>query len=167
MSDFENAPKSYEYNASSETVYEQERPLRPARVKLASAITTSVLVLGGLAGGAAFAFTANDPAPVDPSPSVVPDPSQSTDPSVAPTETPTTNPTNLAADPTATTIAIPPVAFGDTDGQRDFHDGSGDDQGEKHHRPRPTVNPTPDPSATTPSFGGGSDDSGDDSGDDD
>lgn len=213
MADFDDAPKSFEYD-SGETVYQQEKPLRAGRAKMASAVTTSVLVLGGLAGGAAFAFTVNGPvapananagyaaltsdAPAGTQDTNVSNPNEATDVvagsgttsnseagssgsgsssnqggssqnGTAPAPEATPDPSS-STDPT---IAIPPVAFGDKDGERDFHDESSDDgnddnsstkSGDSKHKKH--YKPTPAPTSTSaPSFGGGDD--SEDSGEDD
>lgn len=186
----------FEYSGSnpSDVVYEQEAPLRSGRVGVATLVTTSVLVAVGLVGGAAFALsqasqstsvggvqTVDNPSPV----AAVPAPSGSAAPDAS------------AASPSSTphlsgkTIAVPPAAFEDNDGDRSFHPappaggaagsapapsvnpsapsfggGKGEhgDSGRpegEHHKPRPTAIPAPGSSAA-PNFGNGSDDGQDD-----
>lgn len=186
----------FEYSGSnpSDVVYEQEAPVRSGRVGVATLVTTSVLVAVGLVGGAAFALsqaaqstTVGGVEPVD-NPSPV---------AAVPAASAPATPDASAASPSATprltgkTIAVPPAAFEDNDGDRSFHPappaggaagagpvpsanpsapsfggGKGDhgDSGRpegEHHKPRPTAIPTPGSSAA-PNFGNGSDDGQDD-----
>ena len=185
----------FEYSGSnpSDVVYEQEAPVRGSRVGVATLVTTSVLVAVGLVGGAAFALSQATSSITVGGVQTVDNPSPVAEvPAASGSATPGTPSASASATPglSGKTIAVPPAAFEDNDGDRAFHPappagssagsapspsatpsapsfvGKGDhgDSGRQegeHHKPRPTAIPTPG-SSTAPSFGNGSDDGQDD-----
>lgn len=198
MANHKSGNDDFEYSgtAPSDVVYEQEAPVRSARYSVATLATTSVLVAVGLVGGAAFAISATLPAKQSSGSVQVTDGSgaatASTDassPMPSPSSSATAGDDDSGHKLSGKTIAIPPAAFDDKDGGRDFHPapqaggtgstaapsaapsapsfggGKGDREGDhregEHHKPRPGVTPAPGASAA-PNFGGGSDDEGED-----
>jgi hypothetical protein len=153
MSKHEDTNRDFEYNGSAPTdvEYVQERPVRSGKYSATAIVTTSLLVAGGIVGGAAFAIT-HAPQSASPATPVV-DASSSASPSaVAASPTPSTSPSGLPGKPHkfGKTISVPPAAFDDKDGGRDFHSA-----------PKPGATNAPTPGATpsslpsAPTFGGG------------
>ena len=112
--------------------------------KLLSASVTGVLVVAGLAGGAAFALTRM------PSEGASTIGSGSTANSNPSNQQPQTAEANATPGAPAKTIVVPPAAFDDKDGERNFHPkpGSGAAQASTSATPAPLA-------STPPSFGGG------------
>ena len=192
MANHKSGNDDFEYSgtAPSDVVYEQEAPVRSARYSVATLATTSVLVAVGLVGGAAFALSATLPAKQSSGSVQVTDGSGAATASTDASPIPSPSSSATAGDDdsghklSGKTIAIPPAAFDDKDGGRDFHPapqaggtgstaapsaapsapyfggGKGDREGD-HHKPRPGITPAPGASAA-PNFGGGSDDEGED-----
>jgi len=150
-----NEPKDFEYVAPNQPqyLYEKEIPENAGRrARAIGAVTTTILVVGGLVGGAAFAMGSlgNNTAPSSATVSTTTSqPTASTaavavaSPQAAPTETSTPR-----------TIAVPPASFSDEDGQRKFSKPSGSTG--------TVATATPAPAITgAPSFGGSDDGEGD------
>jgi hypothetical protein len=155
-------PNDYEYDGS-ESAEESVAPVRETgrsgRFHATTALTTAVLAAAGLLGGAAFALT-NSGGSLGPAtlPMVqAPSTESVANPSTAPVESATPSASASATtDSSASqgaaggkTIAVPPAAFQDKNGERDFH-GS---------KPAVSTSPvstaTPAVTAPAPSFGGG------------
>jgi hypothetical protein len=121
-----NEPKDFQYSVPNQPqyLYEKEIPENAGkRARAIGAVTTTILVAGGLVGGAAFAMGSLG---------------NNTTPSSATVSTTTIQPTSTAATatsatpdstPTATstprTIAVPPAPFSDEEGKRKFSKPSG------------------------------------------
>ena len=156
-------PNDYEYDGSEsieEAVESAKVAPRAARFRATTAVTTAVLAAAGLVGGAAFALTnSSGELGSDALPMVqIPAGESGVNPAAAPSQvaTPAATPTtDLSASQGATggkTIAVPPAAFEDKNGERDFHGGS---------KPAASSNPgataTPGATVAPPNFGGGDD----------
>lgn len=160
-------PKDYEYDGNDaldqESLANSASAARATRFKATTVVTTAVLAAAGLVGGAAFAMNEAPQLSGNTNPAVVvSDPSATannvvTAPSDSPVPTPTADDTSAAA-PAVTsgkTIAVPPAAFDDKKGERDFHTApaAGSANGSTSgSAPDPTSGAT----APAPSFGGGS-----------
>ena len=155
-------PNDYEYDGS-ESVDEAVAPVRETgrtgRFHATTALTTAVLAAAGLLGGAAFAITNSGGALGTSSLPMVQTPSTESvaNPSSAPTEvaspsaTATTDSSASQTTAGGKTIAVPPAAFEDKNGERDFH-GS-----KPAASTAPDATATPSATAPAPSFGGGGD----------
>jgi hypothetical protein len=152
-------PKSYEYTASEVDSSEPARPVRSLGSKVASIATSAVLVVGGIAGGAAFAMNVGAASAFDNAPNLAgdnagpggqqghipdggpgapskPGPGAGNQNSGQPSGSGQNGNGSGSNGSGGTTIAVPPVTFNDDGGGRDFHDDNangkddnGDDSG--------------------------------------
>jgi hypothetical protein len=145
-----NEPKDFEYVLPNQAqyLYEKEIPESASRrARAIGAVTTAILVVGGLVGGAAFAMGSlgNNAAP-----SSVTGATETTQPAASPAAVTAASPASTTAETSESrTIAVPPASFSDEDGQRKFSKPSGSTG---------TVASTPVAAITgAPSFGGSDD----------
>jgi len=153
---FENDGQDSTSAAPQNAIYEQEiAPARSGRFSATTLVTTGLLIAGGLVGGAAFAITTTGQQ-ASVAPAVVDGGSTQVAPAVVDSATATPTPSATSTDSATAapsvsggkTISIPPAAFDEQDGQRDFH-------------PAPAAGSTAAPTTgAAPTFGGGSDDNG-------
>lgn len=165
-------PEDYEYGGNTPPVYavDSEPVVRPSRLRATTVGTTALLVVAGLAGGAAFALSNPSQTGTSSAAPIVQSESSSvqTAENAAATPEPTASSTTQAATSTAAgsatsdkvvgkTIAVPPATFDDKNGEREFHEnpppaGSGS-------APAAGSGQASTGSGTTgtPSFGGGDD----------
>lgn len=124
----------------------QDEPIRARRVgsKLLSASVTGFLVVAGLAGGAAFALSRL------PNQNQTTTGSQTTETANPASQQPQTAVAEATPSSSPKTIVVPPAAFDDKDGERNFHPqpGSGAAQASTSSTPGTLA-------STAPSFGGG------------
>lgn len=151
-----NEPKDFEYVAPNQAQYVYEKEVSenaPRRARAIGAVTTAILVAGGLVGGAAFAMGNLN---LNPAPASVSAPVATTDATNAVADTSGAESTPSATPSTTSTprtIAVPPASFSDEDGQRKFSKPSGGTGTVSSATPAPAI-------TGAPSFGGG--DEGDD-----
>lgn len=187
-------PEDYEYGSNTPPVYavDSEPVSRSSRLRATTFGTTALLVVAGLAGGAAFALSnpsqngSSSAAPAVQSESSSVQTAENAAATPDPSASATTDATISTATGSATsdkvvgkTIAVPPAAFDDKNGEREFHEnppaagsapaaGSGQAStgsgstgtpsfsgGDEHHKKRPV-------NTADIRFSGGSDDNGDD-----
>lgn len=158
-------PEDYEYGGNTPPVYavDSEPVVRPSRLRATTVGTTALLVVAGLAGGAAFALSnpsqtgASSAAPIVQSESSSVQTAENAAATPEPTASSTSEAATSAAAGSATsdkvvgkTIAVPPATFDDKNGEREFHEN-----------PPPAAGSgqvsTGSGTTGTPSFGGGDD----------
>ena len=135
--------EEFTYDVSSDDANQTDASAS-SRSKIISASVTAVLVLAGLAGGAAFALSRVLPEST-PVGSGVASQTETTQSSGAGTQTPTPEATQAAPK----TIVVPPAPFDDKDGARNFHKPPADGAAQA------STSATATPSAPPPAFGQG------------
>jgi len=149
-------PEDYEYGGNNPPVYsvESEPVARTSRLRATTVGTTALLVVAGLAGGAAFALSSPGQSGTSTTAPVVQSESASVQTAENAAATPEASASSTAAEPTPATssssslgktIAVPPAAFDDKNGEREFHENPS------------TPSSSSGTSSGTPSFGGGED----------
>lgn len=177
MSGHKVNPEDYEYggNLPSVASAEDATAARASRFRFTTVGTTALLVVAGLAGGAAFALSNPVKSLTSPAGPIVQTESSSVQAAEAAASPSATAGTDASPAPSASssatsnavlgkTIAVPPAAFDDKNGEREFHENPPAANTATGSAPAPSSSQAPSGSAAsgsatngTPSFGGGED----------
>jgi hypothetical protein len=179
MSEHKPNPEDYEYGGNLPSVesVEVESSARSSRLRATTVGTTALLVVAGLAGGAAFALSnpvkslSNSAAPIVQSESNTVQAAETNSSPAATSNTDASAAPSASASATShavlgKTIAVPPAAFDDKNGEREFHEnppaatstsGSGSGSTSSSAPANGSGQAATGSTTGTPTFGGGDD----------